>query len=138
MNILREIENEIRPIERPLDFKIGDTVKVHCKIIEGNRERIQVYEGLVIAINNKGLGKTFTVRRVSYDVGVERIFPLYSTRIAKIDLVRRGKVRRSKLYFLRERKGKAATKIKERRQKITEKAAPAVPATPAAEVPPAE
>jgi large subunit ribosomal protein L19 len=138
MNILREIENEIRPIERPLDFKIGDTVKVHYKIIEGNRERIQVYEGLVIAINNKGLGKTFTVRRVSYDVGVERIFPLYSTRIAKIDLVRRGKVRRSKLYFLRERKGKAATKIKERRQKITEKAAPAVPATPAAEVPPAE
>ena len=138
MNILREIENEIRPIERPLDFKIGDTVKVHYKIIEGNRERIQVYEGLVIAINNKGLGKTFTVRRVSYDVGVERIFPLYSTRIAKIDLVRRGKVRRSKLYFLRERKGKAATKIKERRQKITEKAAPAVPATPAAEVSPAE
>lgn len=138
MNILREIENEIRPIERPLDFKIGDTVKVHYKIIEGNRERIQVYEGLVIAINNKGLGKTFTVRRVSYDVGVERIFPLYSTRIAKIDLVRRGKVRRSKLYFLRERKGKAATKIKERRQKTTEKAAPAVPATPAAEVPPAE
>ncbi len=135
MNILREIENEIRPIERPLDFKIGDTVKVHYKIIEGNRERIQVYEGLVIAINNKGLGKTFTVRRVSYDVGVERIFPLYSTRIAKIDLVRRGKVRRSKLYFLRERKGKAATKIKERRQKTTEKA---VPATPAAEVPPAE
>ncbi len=127
MNIVREIENAIKPVDRAIDFKIGDTVRVHYKIIEGNRERIQVYEGLVIAINNKGISKTFTVRRVSYDVGVERIFPLFSTRIAKIEMVRRGKVRRAKLYYLRERRGKSA-KLKERRLKAGEKM-PAVPSS---------
>jgi large subunit ribosomal protein L19 len=127
MNIVREIENAIKPVDRTVDFKIGDTVRVHYKIIEGNRERIQVYEGLVIAINNKGISKTFTVRRVSYDVGVERIFPLFSTRIARIELVRRGKVRRAKLYYLRERRGKSA-KLKERRLKAGEKM-PAVPSS---------
>ena len=94
-------------------FKSGDTVTVNYKIREGNKERIQVYEGVVIAIDNKGLSKTFTVRKISFDVGVERVFPFYSTRIAKIETVRKGKVRRAKLYFLRERKGKSA-KLRER------------------------
>ena len=81
--------------------------------MEGNKERIQVYEGIVIAMDNKGMSKTFTVRKLSFDVGVERIFPLYTTRIAKIDVVRKGKARRSKLYFLRERTGKSA-KLREK------------------------
>ncbi|PJZ69544.1 50S ribosomal protein L19 [Leptospira perolatii] len=93
---------------RSLNFSVGDTVKVHYKIQESGKERVQVYEGVVISISNGGNGKSFTVRRVSYDVGVERIFPLYSPRIAKIELVRKGKVRRSKLFFLRERSGKSA------------------------------
>jgi large subunit ribosomal protein L19 len=117
MNIKEKVEQEIMPVKRTLNFEVGDTVKVHYKIIEGNRERIQVFEGLVIAIDNKGISKTFTVRRISYDVGVERVFPLYTTRIAKIDVIRKGKIRRAKLYFLRQRTGKAATKLKERRVK---------------------
>ena len=114
MNIIQTIEKEITPLERKIDFVVGDTVKVHYKIVEGNRERIQVYEGIVIAIDNKGIRKTFTVRKISFDVGVERVFPVFSPRIAKIEVVRRGKTRRSKLYFLRERTGKSA-KLKERR-----------------------
>ena len=93
-------------------FRIGDTVKVPYQIVEGTTERIQVFEGIVIAINNKGISKTFTVRKISYGVGVERIFPLHSPRIAKVEVVRYGKVRRSKLYYLRDRIGKAA-KVKE-------------------------
>ncbi|TGM98895.1 50S ribosomal protein L19 [Leptospira dzoumogneensis] len=93
---------------RTLNFNVGDTVKVHYKIQESGKERVQVYEGVVISISNGGNGKSFTVRRISYDVGVERVFPLYSPRIAKIELVRKGKVRRSKLFFLRERSGKSA------------------------------
>lgn len=116
MNIKEAVEKELMPVERALTFEVGDTVKVHYKIIEGTRERIQIYEGLVIAIDNKGIGKSFTVRRISYDVGVERIFPLYSTRIAKIEVMRKGRIRRGKLYFLRERTGKSA-KLKERRGK---------------------
>ncbi|MDR2486046.1 MAG: 50S ribosomal protein L19 [Treponema sp.] len=110
--------NEIQAIEADqmkegLDhFKIGDTVKVHFKIIEGKNERIQVYEGLVIAFKNARSGRTFTVRKNSYGVGVERVFPLYSPRIAKVELVRPGKVRRAKLYYIRDKIGKAA-KIKE-------------------------
>ncbi len=103
MNILEAVQKEIMPLDRPLNFEVGDTVKVHYKIVEGNRERIQVFEGIVIAINNGGIGKSFTVRRISYDVGVERVFPLYSARIAKIEPIRKGKIRRAKLYFLRER-----------------------------------
>lgn len=114
MNIIELLGTETMPVKRQLNFSIGDTVKVHYKIIEGNRERIQVYEGVVIAVDNKGIGKTFTVRRVSYDVGVERIFPFHSPRIAKVEVVRRGKTRRAKLYFLRERTGKSA-KLRERR-----------------------
>ncbi|MDR2518198.1 MAG: 50S ribosomal protein L19 [Spirochaetaceae bacterium] len=110
--------NEIQAIEAAHmkegrdNFKIGDTVKVHFRIIEGKNERIQVYEGLVIAFKNARLGKTFTVRKNSYGVGVERIFPLHSPRIAKIEMVRPGKVRRAKLYYIRDKIGKAA-KIKE-------------------------
>jgi large subunit ribosomal protein L19 len=110
--------NEIRAIEasqmknEPDRFKVGDTVKVHFKIVEGKTERIQVYEGLVIAIKNSRIGRTFTVRKNSYGVGVERIFPLHSPRIAGVDVVRPGKVRRAKLYYIREKIGKSA-KIKE-------------------------
>ncbi len=99
-------------INRSINFTVGDTVKVHYKIKEGNKERVQVYEGTVISIQNKKNNKTFTVRRISYDVGVERIFPVYSPRIAKIELVRKGKVRRAKLYYLRERVGKMS-RVKE-------------------------
>jgi large subunit ribosomal protein L19 len=94
------------------NFKVGDTVKVHFKIIEGKTERVQVYEGLVIAMKNSQVGKTFTVRKNSYGVGVERIFPLHSPRIVKVEVMRPGKVRRAKLYYIRGKIGKAA-KIKE-------------------------
>lgn len=120
MDIIQEIEKEIIPVNRDINFEVGDTVKVHYKIIEGNKERIQIFEGIVIAINNKGIGKTFTVRKISYNVGVERIFPVYTPKIAAIDVVRKGKARRAKLYYLRDRKGKSA-KLKERRTKINDK-----------------
>jgi len=127
MDIMQAIEKDIKPLERTIDFEIGDTIRVHYKIIEGTKERIQVYEGIVIAIDNKGISKTFTVRKMSFDVGVERIFPVYSPKIAKIEVVRKGKVRRAKLYFLRDLTGKAA-KIKERRMKSLKKKGAAVPA----------
>ncbi len=93
-------------------IEIGDTVKVHVKIREGDKERIQLFEGTIIAIKGAGVSKTFTVRRLSYGVGVERVFPLHSPNVAKIETVRHGRVRRSKLYYLRDRVGKAA-KVKE-------------------------
>jgi large subunit ribosomal protein L19 len=96
----------------PGNFKVGDTVKVHFKIIEGKNERVQVYEGLVIAMKNARIGKTFTVRKNSYGVGVERVFPFHSPRIVKVEVMRPGKVRRAKLYYIRGKIGKAA-KIKE-------------------------
>ncbi len=107
MDIIRSIEAEQLKGDSE-DFRIGDTVKVHFKIVEGQTERIQVFEGLVIAINNSGIRKTFTVRKMSYGVGVERIFPVHSPRIDKIDVVRRGRIRRAKLYYIRQRVGKAA------------------------------
>ncbi|MDR3130846.1 MAG: 50S ribosomal protein L19 [Treponema sp.] len=119
--------NEIRAIEASQmktnldDFNVGDTVKVHFKIIEGKNERIQIYEGLVIAMKNARVGKTFTVRKNSYGVGVERVFPFHSPRIARVELSRPGKVRRAKLYYIRDKIGKAA-KIKER---IIRKTSPA-------------
>ena len=94
-------------------IRVGDTVKVHVKIREGERERIQVFEGTIIAKKGCGVSETFTVRRVSYGVGVERVFPVHSPNVAKVELVRSGKVRRSKLYYLRDRLGKAA-KVKEK------------------------
>jgi large subunit ribosomal protein L19 len=96
----------------PDQFKVGDTVKVHFKIVEGKTERIQVYEGLVIAMKNGQSSRTFTVRKNSYGVGVERVFPLHSPRVAKVEVMRAGKVRRSKLYYIRSKIGKGA-KIKE-------------------------
>lgn len=95
------------------DFRAGDTLKVHVRIVEGTRERIQVFEGVVIGINRKGSGTSFTVRKVSYGVGVERVFPLHSPMLDKIEVVNRGRVRRSKIYYIRKLRGKAA-RIKER------------------------
>ncbi len=114
MDVIKRIEKDIKIVDRAIDFEVGDTVKVHYKIIEGNKERIQVYEGIVIAIDNKGISKTFTVRKISFDVGVERIFPLYSPKIAKIEVIKKGKKRQAKLYYLRDRKGKSA-KLRERK-----------------------
>ncbi len=95
-------------------FSVGDTVRVHVRIREGERERIQVFEGTVISRSNSGISETFTVRRISYGVGVERVFPLHSPNIAKIETVRKGRVRRAKLYYLRDRVGKAS-KVKEKK-----------------------
>jgi large subunit ribosomal protein L19 len=120
MEILKEVEKKIKPVDRKINFEIGDTVKVHYRIVEGNKERIQVYEGIVIAIDNKGMSKSFTVRKLSFDVGVERIFPFFTTRIAKIEVIRKGKARRAKLYYLRERTGKSA-KLREKNIKSTKK-----------------
>jgi len=106
--------------ENAENFNIGDTVKVHFKIVEGQTERIQIYEGLCIAKKNSGLRKTFTVRKISYGVGVERIFPLHSPRVEKVEVVRKGKVRRAKLYYIRDRVGKAA-KVAELIQKKEQK-----------------
>ena len=98
-----------------IDFNAGDTVKVHYKIIEGGKSRVQPFEGIVISKKGTGVSKTFTVRRIGADnIGVERIFPLYSPNIDKIEIISYGKVRRAKLYYLRERVGKAATKVKTR------------------------
>ena len=94
-------------------IRVGDVVKVHVKIREGERERIQVFEGTIIARKGAGVSETFTVRRVSYGVGVERVFPVHSPNVAKVEVVRNGKVRRSKLYYLRDRVGKSA-KVKEK------------------------
>lgn len=109
--LIRSIEaKQLRTDLTP--FSIGDTVRVWVKVVEGNRERLQAFEGTVIARRNGGIRETFTVRRVSYGIGVERTFPIHSPRVDHVDLIRRGKVRRAKLYYLRERQGKAA-KIKE-------------------------
>ena len=107
MDIIKAVENE-QIKENTANFKIGDTIKVHFKIIEGKTERIQVFEGVCIAKKRGGIKKTFTVRKISYVVGVERIFPLNSPKIDKIEVVRRGRIRRAKLYYLRKRAGKAA------------------------------
>ena len=109
--IIRAIEAEQLRNDLP-NFNVGDTVKVYVKIKEGTRERVQMFEGTVIKKQNGGLRETFTVRRISYGIGVERTFPLHSPRVDKIEVVRRGKVRRAKLNYLRERVGKRA-KIKE-------------------------
>ena len=98
------------------DFDAGDTVKVHVKVVEGNRERVQVFEGVVIARRGESIRETFTVRKLSFGVGVERCFPLHSPIIEKIEVVTRGDVRRAKLYYLRDRVGKAA-KVKEKRDR---------------------
>ena len=107
-SLVAQIEARQQKTDIP-DFKAGDTLRVHAKIVEGDKERIQVFEGVVISrANGKGNRASFTVRKVSYGVGVERIFPLHSPRIEKIEIVARGRVRRAKLYYLRQRIGKAA------------------------------
>jgi large subunit ribosomal protein L19 len=103
---------------RAADFRVGDTVRVHYKVVEGDKERIQVFQGQVIRQRDQGIGSTFTVRKVSYNVGVERIFPTFSPRIDKVEVVSRGVVRRSKLYFLRNLQGKAA-RLKDARDKVS-------------------
>lgn len=113
MNIINVLEQEQLRSDIPA-FRVGDTVRVHVKVVEGNRERIQVFEGLVIARKNGGVKETFTVRRISYNVGVERTFPVHSPRLAKIEVMRRGIVRRAKLHYLRNLTGKAA-RIREKR-----------------------
>ena len=107
MNIIDQIEKENLKNEVPV-FAVGDTVKVSVKVIEGAKERIQNYEGIVIAKKNGGIRETFTVRRISYGIGVERTFPVHSPKVAGITVVKRGKVRRAKLYYLRDLTGKAA------------------------------
>jgi large subunit ribosomal protein L19 len=109
--IIRSIEAKQIRSDLPR-FDVGDTVRVWVKVVEGNRERLQAFEGTVIAKRNGGIRETFTVRRVSYGIGVERTFPINSHRVDHVDLIRHGKVRRAKLYYLRSRQGKAA-KIKE-------------------------
>ena len=113
MNIIETLEKEQMRMDIP-DFKPGDTVKVHAKIREGEKERIQIFQGVVIRKRNGNTGATFTVRKVSYGIGVERIFPLHSPLVDKIEIVTRGRVRRARLYYLRNLRGKAA-RIKEKR-----------------------
>ena len=111
-NIIDAIENEGMRTDLPA-FNIGDTVKVFVKVVEGNRERLQGFEGVVITRKNGGVRETFTVRRISFGVGVERTFPLHSPKIDHIEIIRKGDVRRAKLYYLRERSGKSA-KVKDK------------------------
>jgi large subunit ribosomal protein L19 len=122
MNVIQELEQEQiaqltdgRPIP---DFAPGDTIRVSIKVVEGSRERVQAFEGLCIARKNRGINSAFTVRKISYGEGVERVFPLYSPQITEIEVMRRGRVRRAKLYYLRGRTGKAA-RIAERRDERT-------------------
>ncbi len=107
MNIIEQIEKENLKAEVP-EFSVGDTVKVSVKVKEGSKERIQAFEGIVIAKKHGGIQETFTVRRISYGIGVERTFPVHSPKVAGIDVIKRGKVRRAKLYYLRGLTGKAA------------------------------
>jgi large subunit ribosomal protein L19 len=119
--ILKQIEAEQMAREVP-EFAPGDTVIVHVKVVEGERERLQAFEGLVIARRNRGMNSSFTVRKISYGEGVERVFPLYSPSVAKIDVKRKGEVRRAKLYYLRALSGKAARIREKMETKVVEKA----------------
>ena len=122
MNVLDKIEAE--QLKKDVaKFGVGDTVKVHTRVIEGDKERIQIYAGIVIGRKGTGVNENFTVRRVSYGEGVERVFPLHSPRIAKIEVEKKGAVRRAKLNYLRNRKGKSATTVKERARAGAEAAA---------------
>ena len=120
--LLDKIEKE-QFRKEPLKFAVGDTVRVHTKVVEGDKERIQVFSGVVIGMRGRGLNETFTVRRISYGEGVERIFPIHSPRVEKVEVERHGDVRRAKLTYLRKRIGKGATLVKEK-----DKAAAAAPA----------
>lgn len=111
MDIIKKIEQE--QLKKDVaDFNVGDTVKVHCRVVEGGKERIQIFEGLVIARKGAGVNASYTVRKISYGEGVERVFPLHSPRVAKIEVISKGKVRRAKLHYLRSRVGKRALLVK--------------------------
>jgi len=118
--IYNDIEKEYMQGKEVPSFFPGDTLKVHFKIKEGERERTQIFEGVVIAIKNSGLSKTFTVRKISFGIGVERIFPLFSPKISKIEVIKKGKVRKAKLYYLRTIVGQKGTRIKEKLDKETQ------------------
>jgi large subunit ribosomal protein L19 len=127
--------------EGGINFQVGDSVRVHTKVTEGDKERIQIFSGVVIGCRGHGLNSTFTVRRISYGEGVERIFPVHSPRIDKVEVERKGSVRRAKLTYLRARIGKGATLVKEKEGRIAGPAAvaaPAAPVTPAAPAAPAK
>ena len=111
--ILDKIESE-QFRKNPVDFGVGDTVRVHTKVVEGDKERIQIFTGVVIGKRGRGLNETFTVRRISYGEGVERVFPVHSPRVDKIEVERKGSVRRAKLTYLRKRIGKGAVAVKEK------------------------
>ena len=113
-NVIADLGNAQKRADVP-EFRAGDTIKVHVKVVEGNRSRVQVFQGVVIRVQGSGIGRTFTVRKVSFGVGVERTFPLHTPIVEKVELVTRGDVRRAKLYYLRELRGKAA-RIEERRE----------------------
>ena len=136
MNLIQQLEAEaiahFNETKKIPEFRPGDTLRVGVKVVEGDRTRIQNYEGVCIARANKGLGSSFTVRKISFGEGVERVFPLYSPNVDSIEVVRRGAVRRAKLYYLRGRTGKAA-RIAERRMSPTESAPVAATATPETE-----
>ena len=119
MNLIDQIEAQEMKKEVP-DIRVGDTVKVHMRIVEGEKERIQIIEGVVLRMHGGGARKTLTVRKISFGIGVERIFPLHSPRVEKVDIVKRAKVRQAKLYYLRDLKGKAA-RLKELRPRRTTK-----------------
>jgi large subunit ribosomal protein L19 len=115
MNLMELVEREQLRTDLP-DFRVGDTVRVHVKIVEGEKERIQPFEGVVIRKKKGGIRSTFTVRKISYGIGVERVFPIHSPRLEHIDVLSRGKVRRAKLLYLRNLKGKAARIRSEKKQ----------------------
>jgi len=121
MNFIKQIENQYKKKDSP-EFKAGDTVKVHVKIKEGDKERIQVYQGIVIQRKGDGLGESFTVRKISSGIGVERVFPLHSPNVAKIETLRKGRVRRSRIFYLRDLTGKSA-RIDELRMEVDDKKA---------------
>jgi large subunit ribosomal protein L19 len=127
--LLEKIESE-QFRKQAVSFNVGDTVRVHTKVVEGDKERIQIFSGVVIGRRGRGLNETFTVRRISYGEGVERIFPLHSPRIDKVEVERQGEVRRAKLTYLRKRIGKGATLVRERERESASKTAaePAVAA----------
>ena len=111
MDIIKKIEQE-QLKEDVASFNVGDSIKVHCRVVEGGKERVQIFAGLVIAKGGSGINSAFTVRKISYGEGVERVFPLHTPRIAKIEVTNKGKVRRAKLHYLRDRVGKRALLVK--------------------------
>src|SRR6266566_7966446 len=134
--LLDKIESE-QFRKEPAKFNVGDSVRVHTKVVEGDKERIQVFAGVVIGMRGRGLNSTFTVRRISYGEGVERVFPLHSPRVEKVEVERQGNVRRAKLTYLRKRLGKGATLVKEKEGRFTPASA-AKAAAPAAAAPAVE